>query len=180
MRKVLIENPLRQSFDVGDLAFTLYTGRQQRVNTGSFTGGTGENATGRITTDANGSGTFSVLNAGSGYSKGGFGIVQSGCKPCTNITLEFTDGILTTGILDPVIGLYPNYNCDVSIYPNDATHETELLPIHWVVQSEFKSQQVVTHVETDKGILQTCSMKIQTQGYKTCEWCGEDTAFINN
>jgi len=180
LKKILIENPLRQSFDVGDLAFTLYTGRQQRVNTGSFTGGTGSGASAKITTDANGSGTFVVLGGGEGYSKGGFGIVADGCKPCTNITLIFTNGVLTSGVLDPATNLYPNYFCNLSIYPNDATHETELLPIHWVVQSEFKSQQVVTHVETDKGVLQTCSMKIQTQGYKTCEWCGEDTAFINN
>ena len=58
--------------------------------------------------------------------------------------------------------------------------ETESLPIHWVMQAEFKSQQVVTHVECDNGILQSCTMKLQTQGYKTCEWCGEDTALINN
>jgi hypothetical protein len=47
------------------------------------------------------------------------------------------------------------------------------------MQSEFKSQQVVTHAECSAGVLQTCTMKIQTQGFKTCEHCGEDTAFIN-
>jgi hypothetical protein len=179
-KKILIENPLRQSFDVGDLAFTIYTGRQQQVNTGSFTGGTGAGASGTITTDSSGNAKFNVALAGSGYTFGGFGIVSTGCKVCTNLILSFNDGVLTTGILNPSGGFPANQSCGVTVYPNDATVQTELLPIHWVLQSEFKSQQVVTHVECDNGILQTCTLKIQTQGYKTCEWCGEDTALINN
>jgi len=179
-KKILIENPLRQSFDVGDLAFTIYTGRQQQVNTGSFTGGTGAGASGTITTDSSGNAKFNVALAGSGYTFGGFGIVSTGCKVCTNLILSFNDGVLATGILNPSGGFPANQSCGVTVYPNDATVQTELLPIHWVLQSEFKSQQVVTHVECDNGILQTCTLKIQTQGYKTCEWCGEDTALINN
>ena len=179
-KKILIENPLRQSFDVGDLAFTIYTGRQQQVNTGSFTGGTGAGASGTITTDASGNAKFNVALAGSGYTLGGFGVVSTGCKVCTNLILSFNNGVLSTGILNPSGGFPANQSCGVTVYPNDAIVQTELLPIHWVLQSEFKSQQVVTHVECDNGILQTCTLKIQTQGYKTCEWCGEDTALINN
>lgn len=179
-KKILIENPLRQSFDVGDLAFTVYTGRQQRVNTGTFSGGNGVGASGRITTDASGRASFSVLSAGSGYTTGGFGIASTGCRICTNLSLTFSGGVLSTGTLTPSSGFPVNQTCNVNIYPNNATINTELLPVHWVIQSEFKSQQVVTHVECDNGILQTCTLKIQTQGYKTCEWCGEDTALINN
>lgn len=179
-KRILIENPLRQSFDVGDLAFTVYTGRQQRVNTGSYEGGDGQGAAGRIVTDSSGNASFQVLSAGNGYSTGGFGIVSSGCKICTNIALQFNGGSLSAGILEPSGGFPANSSCNVTVYPNNANIQTELFPIHWVVQSEFKSQQVVTHVECDNGILQTCTMKLQTQGYKTCEWCGEDTAFINN
>lgn len=179
-KKVLIENPLRQSFDVGDLAFTVYTGRKQRVNTGNFTGGTGAGASGTITTNASGDATFNVTSAGIGYTLGGFGIVGSGCNICSNLSLVFTDGELVSGILEPSGGFTPSQTCSVTVYPNDAQAETESLPVHWVIQSEFKSQQVVTHVECDNGILQSCTMKIQTQGFKTCEWCGEDTAYINS
>ena len=179
-KKVLIENPLRQSFDVGDLAFTVYTGRKKKVNSGNFTGGTGSGASGTITTDSSGNAAFNVISAGSNYTKGGFGIVSTGCTICTNIALSFEEGELAGATLTPSGGFLPSQTCSVSIYPNDANVETELLPIHWVMQAEFKSQQVVTHVEADNGILQSCTMKLQTQGYKTCEWCGEDTSFINN
>ena len=179
-KRILIENPLRQSFDVGDLAFTVDTGRKQRVNTGSYEGGDGQGAAGRIVTDSSGNASFQVISAGSDYSTGGFGIVSSGCKICTNLTLQFEAGSLSSGILEPSGGFPANSSCNVTVYPNNANVQTELFPIHWVIQAEFKSQQVVTHVECDNGILQTCTMKLQTQGYKTCEWCGEDTAFINN
>lgn len=179
-KKILIENPLRQSFDVGDLAFTIDTGRKKDVNTGNFTGGDGTGASGEIIIDSSGNGSFNVLSSGSGYVFGGFGL-YSGCNVCTNLALHFYEGKLSSGSLDPSIGL-TNYNttCPIQIYPNNATVETELLPIHWVTQAEFKSQQVVTHVECDNGTLQSCTLKLQTQGYKTCEWCGEDTALINN
>lgn len=179
-KKVLIENPLRQSFDVGDLAFTIDTGRKQKVNTGFFIGGSGTDASGIISTDSNGNATFTVTNAGSDYITGGFAIVSTGCKICSNISLSFTGGQLTGATLFPSSGFPPNQTCGLTIYPNNSTVETETLPIHWVTQSEFKSQQVVTHVECDNGVLQTCTMKVQTQGFKTCEWCGEDTALINN
>lgn len=179
-KKVLIENPLRQSFDVGDLAFTVYTGRKKKVNIGTFTGGTGSGASGVINTDSSGNASFSVSAGGGGYTKGGFAIVSTGCKICTNITLSFSEGQLSSATLQPSVGFPSNETCNVTVYPNDATMETESLPIHWVMQAEFKSQQVVTHVECDNGILQSCTMKLQTQGYKTCEWCGEDTALINN
>ena len=179
-KKILIENPLRQAFDVGDLAFTVYTGRKQRVNTGSFTGGTGSSASGTISTDSSGLATFTVNNGGSAYSLGGFAVLGTGCKICSNITLLFEGGSLTGATLEPSGGFSPSQSCAVTIYPYDAQAETESLPVHWVIQYEFKSQQVVTHVECDNGILQTCTMKLQTQGFKTCEWCGEDTALINN
>jgi hypothetical protein len=179
-KKILVENPLRQSFDVGDLAFTVYTGRTKKVNTGSFTGGNGVGASGKIVVDASGRASFSVLSAGSGYTTGGFAIQSTGCNICTNISLTFTGNALSSGTLTPSSGFPPSQECIVNIYPNNATVETESLPIHWVLQAEFKSQQVVTHVECDNGVLQTCTLKIQTQGYKTCEWCGEDTALINN
>jgi hypothetical protein len=181
LKRILIENPLRQSFDVGDLAFTVYTGRQQRVNTGSFSGGSGSGASATITTDASGNATFNVVSAGAGYTVGGFAILPAtGCYICANITPSFSNGSLDGGIILPSGGFTKNQSCTVTIIPNDASMNTELLPIHWVIQSEFKSQQVVTHVEADNGILQTCTMKIQTQGFKTCEWCGEDTAYINS
>jgi hypothetical protein len=179
-KKILIENPLRQSFDVGDLAFTVDTKRRKRVNTGNFVGGSGENAEANLYTDSSGNAFLNVTNQGSGYTTGGFAITEPGCDICTNISLIFNSGILQDGILQPSGGFPVNKNCQLTIYPNNAIIETELLPIHWVVQSEFKSQQVVTHVECDNGILQSCTMKIQTQGYKTCEWCGEETALINN
>ena len=179
-KKILIENPLRQAFDVGDLAFTVYTGRKQRVNTGSFTGGTGSDASATISTNSSGLAAFTVNNGGSGYALGGFAVLGTGCKICSNITLLFGGGSLTGATLEPSGGFSPSQSCAVTIYPYDAQAETESLPVHWVIQSEFKSQQVVTHVECDNGILQTCTMKLQTQGFKTCEWCGEDTALINN
>lgn len=182
LKKILIENPLRQSFDVGDLAFTVYTGRQQRVNTGSFSGGSGQNASARIVTDSLGQATFQVLDAGDGnYIYGGFAILPTtGCYICANIAPTFTNGYLTGGAITPSDGFTKNQTCNITIVPNNAHMDVELLPIHWVIQSEFKSQQVVTHAECDNGVFQTCTMKIQTQGFKTCEWCGEDTAYINS
>ena len=143
-KKILIENPLRQAFDVGDLAFTVYTGRKQRVNTGSFTGGTGSRASGTISTDSSGLASFDVINGGSGYLLGGFGVLGTGCKICSNITLLFEEGSLSGAILEPSGGFSPSQSCPVTIYPYDAHAETESLPVHWVIQSEFKSQQVVT------------------------------------
>lgn len=179
-KKVLIENPLRQAFDVGDLAFTINTGRHLKVNTGTYSGGTGSGAEATLLTNASGNLTFRVDAAGSGYNLGAFAVMSTGSKICANVILAFTDGELTGANLQPTGGFPASQEVQLDIYPYDATANTESLPIHWVVQSEFKSQQVVTHVECDNGILQTCTMKLQTQGYKTCEWCGEDTALINN
>jgi hypothetical protein len=176
-KKILIENPLRQSLEVGDLAFTVKTGRKQKVNSGTFTGGTGTGASGNIEVDASGNATANITSAGSAYGLGGIGIVNG---ISANISLVF--GTAATGLsainLSATEGFSPGtYNLD--IIPNDATADTEELDIHWILQAEFKSQQIVTHVECEGGLLQSCSMKIQTQGFKTCEWCGEDTTFIN-
>lgn len=180
-KKILIENPLRQALDVGDLAFTVDTGRKKKVNTGTFIGGSGVLASGQIVTNSSGIATFSVLNAGSGYTTGGFGIVTSGL--CLNLALTFSGSNpygLTSGTVTPSGNFPPNKTFPVKIYPANAIANTETLPIHWIMQAEFKSQQVITHVECEHGMLQTCSMKIQTQGLKTCEWCGEDSALINS
>lgn len=178
--KILIENPLRQSLDVGDLAFTVKTGRSRKVNTGAFTGGSGTGASGIVEIDTSGNASFTVTAGGSGYDFGGFALVDSSCNVCAGVELFFDGGVLSSGAMDPSSVSRGSGTCPVSIYPNDATVETETLNIHWILQAEFKSQQIVTHVECDNGILQSCSMKIQTQGYKTCEWCGEDTAYINS
>jgi len=176
-KKIIIENPLRQSLEVGDLAFTVKTGRKQKVNSGTFTGGSGSGASGNIEVDVSGNATTNITATGSGYGLGGIGIVNG---ISANISLVF--GTASTGLsainLSATEGFSPGiYNLD--IIPNDATADTEELDIHWILQAEFKSQQIVTHVECEGGLLQSCSMKIQTQGFKTCEWCGEDTTFIN-
>jgi hypothetical protein len=181
-RKILIENPLRQALDAGDLCFTISTGRSKNVNTGTFSGGSVSGvASGNLVIDANGSGSVQIVSSGSGYTAGGFGLL-SGCDVCANITLYFQNSSpfgLASGTVDPSTGLQTTGTCPIQIIPTDATADTESLPIHWIQQAEFKSQQVVTHAECSAGILQTCTMKIQTQGFKTCEHCGEDTAFIN-
>ena len=181
-RKVLIENPLRQSLDTGDLCFTINTGRTKTINSGAWTGGSGTLAAANMVIHTDGSGEIDVLTAGSNYTHGGFAI-QSGCNlgVCGDITLYFGgagNGLLS-GIVDPEKGHKATGTCPLQIIPANATAGTESLPIHWMLQSEFKSQQVVTHAECSAGVLQTCTMKIQTQGFKTCEYCGEDTAFIN-
>ena len=178
--KILIENPLRQNLDVGDLAFTVDTGRKKNINTGTFGGGTGESGIVTLTTDASGNATINVIDSGTGYTFGAFAVSEGGCSICTDIALDVSGGQITGGTLTPSGGFPNNTSCTLSVYPNDATVQTESLPIHWILQAEFKSQQFVTHVECDAGLLQTCSMKIQTQGFKTCEWCGEDTTLINS
>jgi hypothetical protein len=177
-RKVLIENPLKQSLDTGDLCFTVNTGRSRDVNTGTFTGGSGTGALGNLIVNSTGGASFQVVSSGADYSQGAFALT-SGCSICANITLYFTSGYLASGSVDPDTGLKSTGLCPVQIIPSNAEADTEKLPIHWIMQSEFKSQQVVTHAECSAGVLQTCTMKIQTQGFKTCEHCGEDTAFIN-
>ena len=178
-KKILIENPLNQAMDVGDLAFTVDTGRKRKVNTGQFSGGSGTSASGNITTDSNGNAVFGVTNGGSGYSNGGFGIIFSGAI-CVNLDLTFSAGALSAGTLSPTSGFDHDKTYPVTIYPSDATANTESLSIHWIMQAEFKSQQVVTHVECDGGLLQNCTTKIQTQGFKSCEYCGEDTTLVNS
>lgn len=177
-KKILIENPLRQSFDVGDLAFTVDTGRKQRVSGSTFAGGSGVGASGHFLVDATGYLTFVLDVPGSGYTNGAFAVYR---KPCVGLTLTTASGAITgytisgdrTGHLPT--GIYP-----VSIYPKNASLEYEELPIHWVTQAEFKSQQFVTHVDCDNGILQTCTIKGQLQGFKSCEHCGENSSLINN
>jgi len=177
-QRILVENPLRQGFEVGDLAFSVYTGRSKNINTGNFIGGSGSGALAHIQTDSSGNATFIVDSGGSDYSNSGFAIVNS--DVCAYVTPVFSGGVLTSGVLNPTSGYDHNKSYSVSIYPLNATVETINLPIHWVIQAEFKSQQVVTYVTSDKGFLQTCSLKLQTQGFKTCEWCGEDSALVNS
>lgn len=177
--KILIENPLRQSLDIGDLAFTIRTGRKKKVATSDFTGGDGVEASGQLCIDASGNASFNVTSAGSGYTYGGFAILDD-CDICANLSLTFEGGVLSTGVVTPSGGFSDvGTCCDLSIYPANASVGYESLDVHWIMQAEFKQQQVVTHVACDNGVLQSCSMKIQTQGYKTCEWCGEDTTLIN-
>ena len=124
--------------------------------------------------------TGDITAAGSDYDNGGFAIINGNI--CANVTLTFGGGsnALTAITVSPTTGFVADTIYPLSIYPNDATTETEELDIHWILQAEFKSQQVTTHVECDGGILQTCTTQIQTQGFKTCEWCGEDLTLINN
>lgn len=177
-KKILIENPLRQNLDTGDLCFTMKTGRSKNVNTGTFVGGSGVSASGNVVTNSSGVASFTVTSAGSGYTYGGFGLISSGV--CASLSLYFTGGVLTSGTVDPTTGFAHSKTYPVMIYPTNATTVTESLDIHWIMQAEFKSQQIVSHVACDGGILQTCSVKIQTQGGKSCEWCGEDSALSNS
>jgi hypothetical protein len=176
-KKILIENPLRQSLEVGDLAFTVKTGRKEKVNTGTFSGGSGTGASGQIVVDQYGVASGEVLSSGSDYSLGAIGIVQG--DVCIDLSLAFTSGVLNTINIGGVTTGFSPGTYPVDIISTDAIAQTEELDIHWILQAEFKSQQIVTHVECEGGLLQSCSMKIQTQGFKTCEWCGEDTTFIN-
>ena len=165
LKKILIENPLRQGLDTGDLAFTVKTGRSKDVNTGTFVGGSGVNASGNITVNTSGYATFNVSSSG---------------NLCANITLHFNTGVLASGTISPSGIFEKNRTHTLRIYPANSTPETESLDIHWILQAEFKSQQVVSHVECDGGILQACVVKLQTQGFKSCEWCGEDTTIVNS
>ena len=177
-KKILIENPLRQSMNVGDLAFTVKTGRSADVNTGSFVAGSGTGAAGQLETDADGNISGVVINGGTDYVHNGFAIVNGDI--CINPTLTFANDSLDTITVTPTGGFPSNQIYSLSIFPNNSRAETEKLDIHWIVQAEFKSQQVTTHVEADGGILQTCTTMLQTQGFKSCEHCGEDLTLINN
>ena len=177
-KKILIENPLKQSLEVGDLCFTMKTGRTKNVNTGMFVGGSGVGASGNITTNSSGVAIFNVSSPGSGYIYGGFALVSSGI--CVGVTPSFTSGMLSSATVVPASGLPRNRTYQVSIYPLNSTVETESLDVHWIMQAEFKTTQVATYVGCDGGVLQTCSRKIQTQGMVSCEYCGTSTALINS
>ena len=177
-KKILIENPLKQSLEVGDLCFTMKTGRAKNVNTGMFVGGSGVGASGNITTNSSGVAIFNVSSPGSGYVYGGFALVSSGI--CVGVTPSFTSGMLSSATVVPASGLPRNRTYQVSIYPLNSTVETESLDVHWIMQAEFKTTQVATYVGCDGGVLQTCSRKIQTQGMVSCEYCGTSTALINS
>jgi len=177
-KKILIENPLKQSLEVGDLCFTMKTGRAKNVNTGMFVGGSGVGASGNITTNSSGVATFNVSSAGSGYIYGGFALVSSGI--CVGVTPIFTGGVLSSGTVVPASGLPRSMTYQLSIYPLNSTAETESLDLHWIMQAEFKTTQVATYVGCDGGVLQTCSRKIQSQGMVSCEYCGTSTALINS
>jgi len=177
-KKILIENPLKQSLEVGDLCFTMKTGRTKNVNTGMFVGGSGVGASGNITTNSSGVATFNVSSPGSGYIYGGFALVSSGV--CVGVTPIFTGGAMSSGTVVPASGLPRSMTYQVSIYPLNSTAETESLDLHWIMQAEFKTTQVATYVGCDGGVLQTCSRKIQSQGMVSCEYCGTSTALINS
>jgi len=177
-KKILIENPLKQSLEVGDLCFTVKTGRAKNVNTGSFVGGSGVGASGNITTNSSGVATFNVSSPGSGYIYGGFALISSGL--CVGVTPSFTGGALSSGTIVPSSGLPRSKTYQVGIYPLNSEAETESLDVHWIMQAEFKTTQVATYVGCDGGVLQTCSRKIQTQGMVSCEYCGTSTALINS
>jgi hypothetical protein len=177
-KKILIENPLRQSFETGDLAFTVDTGKKKRVSGSTFNGGSGVGAYGYFTINSGGSLSYTQSVVGSGYTSGAFAVYR---QPCVGLTLTATSGTITGGTISgtttgyATTGIFP-----VTIYPKNASADYEMLPIHWVLQAEFKAKQFVTHVECDNGILQTCSIKGQLQGFSSCEHCGENTALINS
>jgi hypothetical protein len=178
--KILIENPLKQSFDVGDLAFTTSTGRSVSVNTGLFVGGSGDGAIVSLATDVNGDITPTIDAAGSGYTDGAFGIISSSGNICVTLTLVASgnDGITSVSV-NPSGGYIPSQSYTVDVFPANATNQTESLGVHWVTQAEFKTSQVNTYVECDNGLLQSCSRILQTQGMQSCEWCGEDLTLSN-
>lgn len=177
-KKILVENPLRQSFDVGDLAISINTGKKKRVSGSSFVGGSGVGASAQFTVDENGQLSFQILSSGQNYTSGAFAIYK---YPYVGLSVTTTSGNVTGGVINgPTSNYIPNSIYPVSIYPKNASSQYEELPIHWVLQAEFKSQQFVTHVEADNGILQTCTIKGQLQGFKTCEHCGENNALVNN
>lgn len=178
-KKILIENPLRQSLDVGDLAFTVDTGRTKKVNSGGFSGGSGAGAAVTLTSSSSGTLQAGITSGGTGYTAGAFAIISDLCG--ASITLTATSGVITSAVVGGITSGYPaSQTYSVTVVPKDVTALEETLPIHWIIQAEFKSQQVVTHVECQHGILQTCTQKIQTQGFKSCEHCGEDTTLVNN
>lgn len=177
-KKILIENPLRQAFNAGDLAFTVKTGRSKSAYTGGFEGGSGGGASGVFTTDSNGSLSFAITNGGSGYTNGAFGVYD---QPCVGLTLLESGGVLVSGVINgATTGYIANQTYPIQIVPTDASSATEQLDIHWVLRAESKLTQVVTHVEANGGILQTCTVKIQSEGWKSCEHCGENSSLINN
>ena len=162
------------------MAFTVKTGRKEKVNTGSFSGGTGTGATAKLNTDSDGNIVGEITAEGEKYKYGGFAIIDGDI--CANVSLAFTtasSGLQAITVV-PTDGYAPDSGYPLTIYPNDVTADTEDLDVHWILQAEFKSQQVTTHVECNGGILQTCTTKIQTQGFKSCEWCGEDLTLVNN
>ena len=177
-KKVLIENPLRQSFDTGDLAFTVDTGKKKRVSGSTFGGGSGSGGTAHFLIDGGGALSFVLDTAGSGYTSGAFAVYS---RPCVGLTLTTSAGAISSGSISgtttgyATTGIFP-----MTIYPKNASASYEMLPIHWVLQAEFKAKQFITHVECDNGILQTCSIKGQLQGFSSCEQCGEDSSLINS
>lgn len=179
-KKVLIENPLKQGFNVGDLAFAVKTGRSKNVNTGSFTGGSGTGASGNVVTDASGNlvSPVVILSSGSGYTYGAFAIPSG--NVCLDVSLAFSGGVLSLITVSPSGGFRPSEVYPLRIYPNDAVVSTESLPIMWVLNSEYRTSQLNTYTACDGGLLQTCSKIISHNGFSSCEWCGEDLTLVNN
>lgn len=177
-KKILIENPLREGFNAGDLAFTVKTGRKKQVYSGGFSGGNGAGASGQFSTDGLGNLSFTVTNGGSGYINGAFGVYD---QPCAGLTLFQSGGVITSGtIIGTTTGYLANQTYPIQIVSNDSSATTEELDIHWVLRSESKTVQIVNHVEANGGVLQTCTQKIQVQGFSTCSHCGENSSLVNN
>jgi len=178
-KKVLIENPLLQQIDVGTLLFTVNTGRTKKINTGEFIGGSGENAAGDLIVDENGGASINITNVGSDYIYGAFALLPTGA-PCVDITLTDNGDAIIAGTPDPTTGVFPTGTFALTIVPNNATVETEELPIHWILNSQKFNSTVVTHVQCDGGQLTKMVRKIQTE-FQTCELpAGANTAAINS
>jgi hypothetical protein len=150
----------------------------KKVASSSFIGGSGTGAAGNFSTNGAGNLSFNITSSGSGYTAGAFAIYN---YPNVGLSLSTSSGVVSgSSISGGTTGYPPNKTYSVAIYPRNATAGYEYLPIHWVLQAEFKSQQFVTHVECDNGILQTCTVKGQLQGFLSCEHCGENSALVNN
>jgi hypothetical protein len=177
-KKILIENPLRQAFDVGDLAFTVDTGKKKRVSGSTFIGGSGTGASGHFLVNGAGSLSFVIGYGGSDYTNGAFAVYK---KPCVGLTLTCVGGIVTSGTISgSTSGYSPTGIYPVDIYPKNASLEYIDLPIHWVMQAELKTKQFVEHVECENGLMQVCTFKAQVAGFSSCSQCGEDNSLINN
>ena len=178
-KKVLVENPLMQQIDVGTLMFTVNTGRTKKINTGEFINGSGVNASGELVVTDGGTASVNITAAGSGYAYGAFALLPTGA-PCVDIILYDDTDTITSGVPSPLTGVFPTGTYDLTIVPNNATVETEELPIHWILNTQKFNTTVVSHVECQGGQLTKMTRKIQTE-FQTCELPNDaNTCAINS